>query len=126
MLARVLQKYAPVPNHLLQALCRHGVHLAGRRFRFFLVVDDQFVKKRGQKIFGTRRWYDHFTKASTQALRLVEVGLVVHGEALFVLPYLLRTSSVPRPAAANRRGQPRREQDAQTAAAMSLITQVVA
>lgn len=125
MLARVLQKYAPVQDRLLEALCRLGVQLAGRRFRFFCTIDDQLVKKRGKKIFGTRRWYDHVTKASTPALCLVEVGLVVHGEALFVLPYLIRTSSIPRPASSNRRGQPGREQDAKTVAAMGLVTQVV-
>ena len=126
MLARVLQKYAPVQDHLLEALCRQGVRLAGRRFRFFCTIDDQLVKKRGKKIFGTRRWYDHVIKTAIHALCLVEVGLVVQGQALFVLPYLIQTSSVPRPVMPGRRGAPQREQDAKTAAALTLLTQVVA
>ena len=125
MLARVLRKYAPVQDRILEALCRQGVHLAGRRFRFFITVDDQLVKKRGKKIFGTRRWYDHVAKTSSLALCLVEVGLVVKGEALFVLPYLVLASSVPRPASSTPRARATREQDAKTAAAMALITQVV-
>ena len=125
MLARVLRKYSSVQDCILDALCRQGVFLAGRRYRFFITVDDQLVKKRGKKIFGTRRWYDHTSKTSSRALCLVEVGLVVKGEALFVLPYLVRTSSVPRPASSPPRGRATREQDAKTMAAMALITQIV-
>ncbi len=55
MLARVLRKYSSVQDCILDALCRQGVSLAGRRYRFFITVDDQLVKKRGKKIFGTRR-----------------------------------------------------------------------
>jgi hypothetical protein len=126
MLARVLQKYMSVQEPLLEALGRQGVNLVGRRFRFFLAVDDQLVKKRGKKIFGSRQWHDHVTHTSGRALCLVEVALVVQGEALFVLPYLVRTSSVPRPASSPGRVPASREQDAKTAAAMVVIRQLVA
>ncbi len=125
MLARLLRKYASIQDRILEALCRQGVSLAGRRFRFFIAVDDQLVKKRGKKIFGTRRRYDHVAKTSSRALCLVEVALVVKGEALFVLPYLVRTSSVPRSASSPPRARATREQDAKTAAAMALITKIV-
>ena len=125
MLARVLRKYAHVQDRLLEALCRQGVHLVGRRYRFFLSVDDQLVQKRGKKIFGTRLWYDHTSKRSIRALCLVDLALVVKGEALFVLPYLLLDHSVPRSTPPTGRAKAAREQDAKTAAAMALITKVV-
>jgi len=124
-LAKLLRKYATVQDQVLEALARQAVNLAGRRRRFFIAVDDTLIQKRGKKIFGSRRWYNHGVHQTVRALCLVDLALVVNGEALFVLPYLLQKSLVRCRIVSNNQSKASREQDAKTIAAMGLIRRIV-
>ncbi len=124
-LATLLIKYASVQDHVAEELCRHVVMTVGRRPRYVVSVDDQLVPKRGLKMYGVRKWFDHVTRRTIHALCIVDLVIVVHGQRLLAVPYLLtRTthheSTTPTTAASHAL-----QQDAKSVAALGLISKVV-
>lgn len=125
MLANLLIKFVSVQDKVLQTLCEEVVSLLGRRSRFFMSVDDQLVRKCGKKIYGVLQWADHNLRRKVRAMCLVDVALVVKGQALFIIPYLLLKTKMSSSKASKKRSEVVEEQDAKTLAAIELVTKVV-
>ena len=124
-LAHLLAKYASIQDDVFQALLEEMVKQLGRRSTFFLSIDDQLVNKRGKKIYGVGKWADHQLKRKISALCLVDVAVVVQGQAVLAVPYLVLESLVPPAQPNEKRSTNAQEQDAKTTAALALITQLV-
>ncbi|MHA1169400.1 MAG: transposase [Candidatus Hodarchaeales archaeon] len=116
-LATVLKKYSYVQRKVARVLIARMLAKLPRNTKVYLIIDDTLVQKRGKKIFGSLRWYDHASGRCVQALCLVNVAVVVNRKVVFILPYLLLSTKKR----VTRRPGKQKEQDGKSQAAMELL-----
>jgi len=94
-LAQTLKKYSFVQRTVIQTLIKDVLGSIGNRKKLYLIIDDTLLKKSGDKIFGSLKWYNHSSGRLTRAICLVNLGLVVEGKLLLVIPWVLSSTTKP-------------------------------
>lgn len=118
--AKSLSNYAYVQRRIAEQLIVEIAKVVSKRKRILLVLDDTVVFKTGRHIKGASKWYDHAKGRQINGFCLVNLAIVVGGEAIFVLPWLLRKEKKLN----EKRENGRNNQDDKTLAAINLIKEV--
>lgn len=119
--AKVLVKYTFVQRIVTKALFTTIISQISKRRTILFTLDDTVVFKCGKHIEGTSRWYDHSKGRTVNGFSLVTLGLVVDGQLVFVLPWIVQKDKKQYKKA----GLRSKEQDMKTVAAIELIDEVV-
>lgn len=119
--AKTLVKYGYVQRLVAEQLITEIVDNIPKTKTFLLSLDDTVVYKCGKHIEGSHEWHDHSKGRVINGFCLVNLALVVEGQLLFVLPWLLLKDS-----AVFKNGfSGQNIQDIKTKAAIELLDEVV-
>lgn len=119
-LSGVLKKYAYVQRHLVKILLLAMIQILRKTRSIEVIIDDTLVKKTGTQIFGSYKWFDHGNRRVIQAICLVNLAILVDGQLVLVLPWIL-VKATPR---GRGRTTTQKEQDNKTTAAIEMINEV--
>lgn len=120
-LSGVLEKYYNAQEDCLKALLVEICSKLKRNQKVYLLFDDTLVKKRGKKIFGSLKWFDHTIGRKIQSLCLLNLALVVDNQLVLIIPWLITTQ----PSKTKSKKKKAKEQDAKTKAALIMMDKII-
>ena len=120
-LSQTLQKYALVQRKLARLIFLELVRGLPRAKKFFLLLDDTLITKRGKQIFGAKYWHNHTEHRAVWSICVVTLAVVVQNTVIFLLPWMLSSG----PNMTTRKLKKGVEQDSKAAAAILMLQEVL-
>lgn len=120
-LSQTLQKYALVQRKLARLVFLELVGELHCIRKFFLLLDDTLITKRGKQIFGAKYWHNHNEHRAVWSICVVTLAVVVRNTVIFLLPWVLSSGHN----AVTKKSKNSREQDSKTTAAILMTKEVL-